>query len=146
MPTVTAQLRSGMRTVLATRQFTWLADEPNAGGGTDQGPTPYEILVGALAACTAVTLRWWAERHGVGLAGVDVTSEFDRVHADDCEECEKTGDAKIERIRTEVRILGDFDDQERARLEQIVSRCPVHKTLAQGVQLFETVEFGPPED
>ncbi len=141
MATVTAQLRAGMRTTLQTRQFTWLADEPTAAGGTDEGPTPYEILVGSLAACVAITLRWWADRHDVALDAVDVVSEFDRVHSDDCAECESNGKALIDRIRTQVKIIGSFDDKQRARLEQIVGRCPVHKTLERGVQIFDTVEF-----
>ena len=89
MATVAAKLRTGMRTEITARRFNWISDEPPAAGGTDGGPTPYEVLVGGLAACTAITLRWWADRHGVAIDGVDVVSEFDRVHADDCAECEK---------------------------------------------------------
>jgi len=141
MATVTAQLRSGMKTTLSARQFTWSADEPPAGGGTDGGPTPYEILLGGLAACTAITLRWYADRKELPLAGVDVALELDRVHAEDCAECDGEGRGLIERIRSEVTIFGSFDEAQRARLAQIVERCPVHKTLTRGVQIFDTVAF-----
>lgn len=141
MTTLTARLGTGMKTTLATRGFTWTADEPLAGGGTDQGPTPYEILIGSLAACTAITLRWYADRKGLPLDGVDVALTYDRVHADDCAECEKEGRGLIERVRSQVTIHGDFDDAQRQRLAQIVERCPVHKTLTRGVQIFDSVTF-----
>ncbi len=141
MATVTARLGPGMKTTLTARQFTWSADEPLAGGGTDQGPTPYEIMIGGLAACTAITLRWYADRKGLGLAGVDVALHYDRVHADDCAECESETGGLIERIRSQVTIHGDFDEAQRKRLAQIVERCPVHKTLTRGVQIFDSVSF-----
>ncbi|MFQ5527950.1 MAG: OsmC family protein [Thermoanaerobaculia bacterium] len=145
MTTVTAQLRSGMQTTISARQFTWLSDEPPAGGGSDQGPTPYEILVGSLAACTAITLRWYANHTRIELEGVDVALEFDRVHADDCAECEQETGGLIERIRSRVTIRGSFDEAQRARLTQIAGRCPVHKTLTHGVQIFDSVSFEQPE-
>ena len=141
MASVTATLRSGMQTTLSARRFTWSADEPLAGGGTDTGPTPYEILIGGLAACTAITLRWYADRKQWPLSGVDVALEYDRVHADDCAECESEASGMIERVRSRVTIHGDFNDEQQARLEQIVERCPVHKTLTRGVQIFDSVSF-----
>lgn len=141
MTTVTAELRSGMKTTLSARQFTWSADEPPDAGGTDTGPTPYEILIAGLAACTALTLRWYADRKGLPLVGVDVSVEFDRIHADDCAECESDVGGLIERVRSEVRILGPFDEAQRRRLAQIVERCPVHKTLTKGIEIFDSVSF-----
>ena len=141
MATVTAQLGAGMKTTISASQFLWSADEPIAGGGTDEGPTPYEILIGGLAACTAITLRWYADRKGLPLTGVDVTLRYDRVHADDCAECESETRGMIERIRSEVTIHGSFDQAQRARLAQIVERCPVPKTLTRGVQIFDSVSF-----
>ena len=144
MATVTAQLGPGMQTTISARQFTFTADEPPAGGGTDQGPTPYEILLGSLAACTAITLRWYADRKGLPLHGVDVTLSYDRVHADDCEECDDEARGLIERVRSETTIRGDFTEAQRARLAQIAERCPVHKTLTRGVQIFDRVSFEDP--
>ncbi len=109
--------------------------------GSDQGPTPYEIMIGGLAACTAITLRWYADRKGLDLEGVDVALHYDRVHADDCAECESETRGLIERIRSRVTIHGDFDDAQRRRLAQIVERCPVHKTLTRGVRIFDSVSF-----
>ena len=141
MATITAQLREGTQTTIRARQFTWFSDEPAAVGGDDTGPTPYEILLGSLAACITVTLRLYADHKDIGLTGVDVALEFDRVHADDCMECDEPKGGMIDRIQTQVTILGDFDDAQRKRLHQVAGRCPVHKTLARGVKIFDSVSF-----
>ena len=68
--------------------------------------------------------------------------EFDRVHADDCIDCDERQDGVIERIRSEVTIFGSFDEAQRARLAQVAQRCPVYKTLAHGVTILDAVAFG----
>lgn len=141
MAIVKAELREGTQITLRTRQFTWLADEPPISGGTDAGPEPYEILVGSLAACITLTLRIYADYKGIELRGADVTLQFDRVHADDCVDCDKRRGNRIERIQTRAIIRGTFDEAQRTRLAQVVRRCPVHKTLANGVQIFDSVSF-----
>lgn len=141
MTVVTAQLRSGTRATISARQFTWLSDEPRSVGGTDEGPNPYEILLGGLAACITVTLRLYANHKGIQLDGVNVKLEFDRVHASDCLECDDPSGGMIERIRTNVTIFGKFDETQQARLAQVAQRCPVHKTLARGMHIVDSVSF-----
>ena len=122
MATVTAELRRGTRTTLRARQFTWHGDEPPSLRGTDTGPTPYELLLGSLAACIAITLRLYADHKGIGLEGVDVALEFDRVHADDCVDCDQRKDGWIDRIQTQVKIHGTFDEAQKKRLVILVTR------------------------
>ncbi len=141
MATISAQLESGTRTTISARQFSWLADEPLEAGGTDEGPTPYEILLGALAACITTTLRLYSDHKGIPLRGVDVSLEFDRVHAEDCLECDNPNGGLIDRIKTKVTLRGTFDDAQRIRLAQVAERCPVHKTLVRGIQIFDSVSF-----
>jgi putative redox protein len=141
MATVTAELREGTQVNLQARQFSWRGDEPPEAGGTDTGPTPYEILLGSLAACITITLRLYANHKGIDLTGVDVRLEFDRVHADDCLDCETRTDGWIDRIQTQVTIRGAFDDAQRSRLAQVAKRCPVHKTLVNGMEIFDSVSF-----
>jgi putative redox protein len=141
MATVTAELREGTQVTIQARQFTWRGDEPPAAGGADTGPTPYEILLGGLAACITITLRLYANHKSIDLAGVDVTLEFDRVHADDCLDWDQQTAGWIDRIQTQVTIRGAFDDAQRTRLAQVAERCPVHKTLANGVKIFDSVSF-----
>lgn len=142
MAVITAELREGTAVTLQARQFSWTGDEPVGAGGTDTGPDPYELLLGGLAACIAVTLRLYADHKGIALGGVDVSLEFDRVHADDCIDCDERQDGVIERIRSEVTIFGSFDEAQRARLAQVAQRCPVYKTLAHGVTILDAVAFG----
>lgn len=141
MAIVTAQLREGTQVELHARQFAWRGDEPPVAGGTDTGPTPYEILLGGLAACIAVTLKLYANHKEIHLAAVDVQLEFDRVHADDCADCDARKDGWIERVQSRVTIRGTFDDAQRKRLAQVAGRCPVHKTLANGVEMVDSVSF-----
>lgn len=141
MATVAAELREGTQVTIHARQFSWHGDEPPAAGGTDTGPTPYEMLLGSLAACITITLRVYADHKGIDLNGVDVTLEFDRVHADDCVDCDERKDGWIDRIQTSVTIRGAFDEAQRTRLVQVAERCPVHKTLANGVEIFDSVTF-----
>ena len=141
MAEVTAHLDAGTKVELHARQFSWRGDEPLTAGGTDTGPTPYELLLGGLAACIATTLRVYANHKKIDLVAVDVTLRFDHVHADDCVDCDERLEGWIDRIQTHVTIQGTFSDQQKTRLEQVAARCPVHKTLANGVQIFDSVDF-----
>ncbi|WP_420457424.1 alpha/beta fold hydrolase [Rubrivirga sp.] len=137
-PAVTAEIgASGFRTALGARGFTVVADEPASVGGTETGPTPYDLLGMALGACTAMTVRMYADRKGVGLDGVGVTVTHARVHADDCERCATEG-GHVSRLTRTVRLDGDLDDATRARLLEIADRCPVHKTLEGEIDIVTT--------
>jgi uncharacterized OsmC-like protein len=140
MATVTASLKQGTRVDIRSRQFLWRSDEP-PGAGADSGPTPYEFLLGSLAACTAMTLRLYADHKSIPLGGVDVELEFERVHADDCVDCDQRADGLIERVRSHVTIRGDLTAAQRARLTQIAKRCPVHKSLDNGVHIVDGIDF-----
>ena len=146
MAVVSASLKSGTAVDIRSRRFLWQSDEPAALGGADTGPTPYEFLLGSLAACIAITLRLYADHKGMPLSGVDVTLEFDRVHADDCADCDQRAGGRVERVTSQVTIHGELTAEQRARLTQVTGRCPVHKTLAHGVQIADTVSFAAAED
>ncbi len=113
---------------------TLVADEPVSVGGRDAGPTPYDLLLSALGACTTMTLRMYADHKGWPLDHVAVRLKHDRIHAQDCETCEsETG--KVSRIERELHIEGDLDDDQRARLLEIADRCPVHRTITHEKQM-----------
>lgn len=104
------------------------ADEPISAGGGDMGPSPYDLLLMSLGACTSMTLRLYANHKQWPLEDVRISLRHDRVHADDCADCENTP-RKIERIRRVVTLRGDLTEEQRRRLLEIADRCPVHRTL-----------------
>ncbi len=110
------------------------ADEPRAVGGDDTGPTPYGLLLAGLGACTAMTLRLFAKRKNWPLGEVEVRLRHDKIHANDCAECE-TGTGKIDRIEKEISLGGSLSSDQRARLLEIADRCPVHRTLHSEVRV-----------
>jgi uncharacterized OsmC-like protein/pimeloyl-ACP methyl ester carboxylesterase len=116
----------------------FVADEPVAVGGLDSGPGPYDLLLAALGACTAMTLRLYAERKGLPLEQVTVALTHDRIHAADCEDCE-TKEGMIDRIERAITLRGALDATQRKRLMEIADKCPVHRTLTSEVDI-RTVE------
>jgi putative redox protein len=111
-----------------------LADEPVNAGGGDSGPNPYDFLLAALGACTAMTLRLYAERKALPLDRVTVKLSHAKIYAADCEACE-TKEGKIDRIERGITIEGALDAEQRARLLEIADKCPVHRTLTSEVDI-----------
>jgi len=132
---VTARIgRTGFRTDATARTHSLIVDEPVEAGGTDLGPTPYENLLSALGACTAMTLRLYADRKKWPLESVTVQMRSGQSHVKDCEECEtkKVGIGHIER---RLELEGALTDEQRSRLLEIADRCPVKQTLERGIQV-----------
>jgi uncharacterized OsmC-like protein/alpha-beta hydrolase superfamily lysophospholipase len=115
----------------------FLADEPVTAGGDDSGPNPYDLLLAALGACTAMTLRLYAERKALPLDRVTVRLRHAKIHAADCEACE-TKEGMIDRIERGIVLEGALDAQQRARLLEIADKCPVHRTLTSEVDIATT--------
>jgi len=115
-----------------------IADEPAAIGGADSGPTPYDLLLAGLGACTAITVRMYADRKGWPLRQTTVRLRHQRIHAKDCAACETTL-GQLDQIERELQFEGELTDEQRARLMDIAERCPVHRTLESEV-LVSTVE------
>lgn len=125
---VTVRERTGFVEEIQMGRHALVADEPVAVGGTDLGPNPYDLLLAALGACTAMTLRMYANHKHWPLERVEVTLQHRKIHAVDCAHCEdKTG--KIDRIERTLHLTGALDPVQRERLLQIADRCPVHRTL-----------------
>lgn len=104
------------------------ADEPRTVGGGGRGPTPYDLLLMSLGACTSMTLRQYANRKGYALEDVQVRLRHERLHAQDCAGCDGK-EGKVERITRELFVRGSLSEEQRADLLRIADRCPVHRTL-----------------
>ena len=132
---VTARLgASGYRVDATARTHAFAVDEPREVGGADTAATPYEYLLGALAACTAMTVRMYADRKRWPLDGVVVRLRAAGAHAADCERCE-TERVGMGRLEREVEFTGALSDEQRARLLRIADRCPVKQTLERGLRV-----------
>ena len=110
-----------------------VSDEPRP-IGDDAGPTPYDLLLAGLGACTSMTVRMYAARKGWPLKRVRVTLRHSRIHAKDCADCE-TSTGFVDHIDRDVELSGDLDDIQRQRLLHIAERCPVHQTLTSEVHI-----------
>ena len=138
--------RDRYRTDILARGHGFVVDEPSAVGGTDQGPTPYDLLAAALGSCTAITLRMYADRKEWPLEEVDVLVTQDRVHAED-EVLDPGGKPRqMDRLKREIALAGDLSDEQRARLLEIADRCPVHRTLEGGIRIDTAAAASPEPD
>jgi putative redox protein len=113
-----------------------VTDEPVSAGGDDAGPDPYTLLLAALGSCISMTVRLYARRKSWPLTRVIVRLRQERTHAADCLEC-KTKEGYIHRIQRSVTFSGDLDDEQRARLQEIAHKCPVHKTLSSEIVITD---------
>jgi len=128
----------GFRTEVRAGKHRLVADEPAGVGGTDLGPTPYDLLSAALATCTTMTLKMYASHKKLRLRSTTVRVTHGKVHAEDCADCESDS-GKIDQFRREVSFDGDLSEQELARMLEIADRCPVHKTLHGEVKVRTTL-------
>ncbi|HEX2206781.1 MAG TPA: OsmC family protein [Longimicrobium sp.] len=113
---------------------TLVVDEPAEAGGGGGAPTPYDLLLGSIGACTAMTLRMYADRKGWPLEGVTVRLRQARSHARDCADC-ATRHVGINQIERELELSGPLTGEMRERLTQIADRCPVKQTLERGITI-----------
>jgi putative redox protein len=114
-----------LKVEVATGGLTFPGDEPVAVGGTGTGPGPYDLLSAALAECTTLTVRLYADRKAWPLEGIEVSVSHE-IQADQ---------TPRDLFRRTVSFRGPLDDDQRTRLMEIAERCPVHRTLTSGARI-----------
>ena len=126
---VVTETRTGRFTQqIVVGKHAFYADEPVAAGGDDAGPSPYQLLSAALGACTSMTMRLYADRKGWPLDRASVRVDHDKIHAEDCAECE-TREGLVDSFTRELTLEGALDDEQKKKLLEIADKCPVHRTL-----------------
>jgi len=121
--------------LVVARRHRLVADEPIAAGGLDSGPSPYDFLSIALGACTAMTLRLYAEYKKLALGRISVEVRNGKVAAEHCADCGAVAEGrsgKIDRFERIIRIEGGVDAELAAKVVEIAGKCPVHRTLEAG--------------
>jgi uncharacterized OsmC-like protein len=119
-----------------------VSDEPVTAGGTDTGPTPYDLLLAALGSCTSMTAALYARRKQWPLESVTVHLAHSRIHAVDCANCE-TREGMLDRIDVAIELEGPLSEEQRARLLEITEKCPVHRTLRSEIEIVSRLAGAP---
>ena len=130
MAKATVRLGEGMKAVIQAREFTLIADEPEDDGGTNLGMTPKEMLLGALGACVAITVRMYAQRKRWALEGIEIDLSTERFKAPDYPAYTGEGDF-VHEFRQQIVFKGDLTHEQRERLLEIAGKCPVHRALTE---------------
>lgn len=110
------------------------ADEPISYGGTDTGPSPYDLLLAALGSCISMTIGLYARKRRWPLENITVSLRHSKIHAADCDHCE-TKEGKIDRIERDIHLAGSLSDEQRAKLMEMADKCPVHQTLTSEINI-----------
>ena len=118
----------------------FITDEPIAAGGDDAGPDPYTLLLAALGSCISMTVTLYARRKAWPLERVIVSLRQKRIHAVDCTECTESTEGYVHRIERKVSFEGNLTEEQRARLQEIAHKCPVHKTLSSQIVISDLKE------
>jgi uncharacterized OsmC-like protein len=111
-----------------SEQHGWVSDEPVAYGGTGAGPTPYDLLLMSLGACTSMTVRLFASHKHIPLDDIVVRLTHRHVHEEDAEDAGGE-DRRLDVIGMEIELVGDMTEGQRQQLLDIAANCPVHRTL-----------------
>lgn len=143
MARATAKLDEGYKTHITLGNHILIADEPVSDGGSDAGPSAKEMLVGALGACVAVTVKMYAQRKGWSLDGVALDVSMEKIKASDYPVYKGTQEF-VNEFRVRLMFKGALTDKQRERLREIAGKCPVHRILTQPNFIID--ELVPSED
>jgi putative redox protein len=129
MHSTTVRTHGGHKTTISAREHLWVADSPVEDGGTNEGPTPEELLLGALGACAAITAKMYAERKGWPLEDVVISLDMERKPLD--------GAPLAHQLTEQIQLIGELTDEQRVRIHEIMGRCPVRRAVTNPMVFVE---------
>lgn len=129
----------GYHTSITARNHTFHADSPIEDGGTDTAPTPEEMLLGSLGACAAITAKMYANRKGWPLVDVEIEMDVTRKSREAYPNA--PGDSPyVHEVSEKITLIGaELNDEQRARIHEIMGRCPVRRIVTGSVYILEEV-------
>jgi putative redox protein len=136
MTTILVESLDHLQNKITSGSNTIIADEPAVAGGDDLGFDPYSLLLAALGACKSMTMKLYAKHKKWDLQKVNVRLSHQKVHAQDCVECE-TKDLKLDTITVRLDLEGNLTDEQIRRLKEIALRCPIHRTLTSEIRIIQ---------
>ena len=140
MAVVSVSYQRNLQHSVKIRNHTLILDEPKDLGGDDKGPTPYEIMLAGLGACTSMTMLMYARRKGWQVDNIEIDLQHSRIHANDCETCE-TKEGQLDKITRSIRIKGNLNAEQRNKLLEIAEKCPVHRTLTHENLIIDEIQL-----
>ena len=139
---VTAKSLKNFEVEITSGKHNFISDEP-IGVGDDAGPDPYAVLLSSLGACKVMTVLMYARKKDWPLEEVAVNLDIQKIHVEDCKDCESNPNAKVDVINVSIEFIGNLTETQILRLEEISSHCPVHRTLTGEIKIYtKTVKKG----
>ncbi|UCF36697.1 MAG: OsmC family protein [Acidobacteriota bacterium] len=123
---------------ISTDAHQWSGDEPADLGGADKGPSPYELLLSSVGACTAITVQMYARRKEWPLESISVELDHRKMKAEECPDCTSTA-GFVSEISLKISLKGDLSEEQRERILSIAEKCPVKKTLEGEIKFRPTL-------
>jgi putative redox protein len=127
----TVRTHGGHKTTISAREHLWAADSPVEDGGTNEGPTPEEMLLGALGACAAITAKMYAGRKGWPLEDVVIMLDMERKPLENA--------PFAHQITEQIQLIGNLTDEQRVRILEIMGRCPVRRAITNPMAFVEEI-------
>jgi len=133
-PTLSAQVEAHSRPAhkftqdIYSKNHHLVADEPEKVQGDDLGMNPYELLLSSLGACTAMTIKMYAERKKIKIDELRVELNHEKKYSEDCEECLESP-KWLDHVTKKIHLSGEMTEAQKKRILEIAERCPVNLTL-----------------
>lgn len=145
MGEVTVKHLKNLQQQVITEEHSFISDEPVKLKGDGLGPNPYDLLLAALGSCTSMTLKIYARHKGIPLDSVEVNLSYKRIYDKDCKECSDK-EKFLHKITNKIKLIGDLTDEQRQRLLEIATKCPVYKTLTSRLEINDILDDEQPAD